>query len=95
MPDPDRDRARYHGLTESDFAIFAMQGAECQPLPKSIAMVLITQLDSCDAEPFARLNSAMAGRQMIALTPESLSALRAASSADHPLRQFQQFGGMS
>ncbi len=85
VPDPDADPTRYHGLADSDVAIFAMQESEFQPVPKYVTMVLLTKADSGDADLLAAVKCALAGRRMVALSTQNIAELNARCPAGHPM----------
>lgn len=84
--DPEDDPTRYHALAAGDLAAFAFEESRFQPVPVSIAMVLLSQAEHADAQVLCDLMVFLAGRRMALLPAETLAAICEASSALHPIQ---------
>lgn len=87
VPDPDDDPTRYHGLAAGDLAVFAFEEGRVQPVPESIALVLVSQAEPDDARVLADLRAFLGAGRMALLPPDVLGQVSAASPADHPIRE--------
>lgn len=87
VPDPDDDPTRYHGLAAGDLAVFAFEEGRAQPVPESIALVLVSQAEADDARVLADLHAFLGTGRMALLPPDVLGQVSAASPADHPIRE--------
>jgi Domain of unknown function (DUF3883) len=87
VPDPAEDPTRYHGLAAGDLAVFAFEESRFQPVPASIAMVLVSQAENADAQVLSDLLGLLTGRSMALLSAETLAVVSGTSPADHPIRE--------
>jgi hypothetical protein len=87
VPDPDDDPVRYHGLAAGDLAVFAFEESRVQPVPESIALVLVSQAEADDARVLADLKAFLGTSRMSLLPPEVLGKVSAASPPEHPIRE--------
>lgn len=87
VPDPDDDPMRYHRLAAGDLAVFAFEESRVQPVPESIALVLVSQAEADDARVLANLQAVLGAGRMALLPPDVLGQVSAASPADHPIRE--------
>jgi hypothetical protein len=87
VPDPDDDPTRYHGLAAGDLAVFAFEEGHHQPVPESIALVLVSQAEPADAQVLAALEALLGTSRMALLPAEALGAVSAGSPSDHPIRE--------
>jgi hypothetical protein len=87
VPDPDDDPTRYHGLAAGDLAVFAFEEGRHQPLPESIALVLVSQAEPADAQVLADLQAFLGTGRMALLPADVLGRVSTASPADHPIRE--------
>jgi hypothetical protein len=87
VPDPDDDPTRYRGLAAGDLAVFAFEESRVQPVPESIALVLVSQAEAEDARVLTGLQAFLGSARMALLPPEVLGQVSAASPVDHPIRE--------
>lgn len=87
VPDPDDDPMRYHGLAAGDLAVFAFEESRVQPVPESIALVLVSQVEIDDAGVLADLQAFLGAGRMRLLPRDVLGQVSAASPTDHPIRE--------
>ena len=87
VPDPAEDPTRYHALAAGDLAVFAFEEGQFQPVPASIAIVLISQAENADAQVLSTLLDLLTGRSMALLSADTLALVSGASPTDHPVRE--------
>lgn len=87
VPDPDDDPTRYHGLAAGDLAVFAFEEGRHQPVPESIALVLVSQAEQADAQVLADLQAFLGAGRMALVPADVLGRVSTASPTDHPIRE--------
>jgi hypothetical protein len=87
IPDPDDDPTRYHGLAAGDLVVFAFEESRHQPVPESIALVLLSHAEAADAQLLAYLQAFLGNGRMALLPADELGRVSSASPAEHSIRE--------
>ena len=87
VPDPEDDPSRYHRLAADDLAVFAFEESRFQPVPETIALVLVSQAETYDAQVLADLRAFLGTARMTVLPTFELAKVSASAPADHPIRE--------